>query len=621
MSESTDYSGKFLEINLTDSSFKEFRVSKDILKLYLGGKGLGLNLLKDRINKETDPMGEENILALMMGAYMGTNAPNSGRFDAVTKSPLTGIMVSSSCGGPFGMALKTAGYCGLLISGKSKKPVYISIKKNNEIEFIDAAHLWGLDTHETQEKLKVKNAGILTIGQAGENKVLYANAISGHRFLGRGGIGAVMGSKNLKALIAHGKSVEIEIKNPEQFKKTKKKALKFINKNYFTSDLYRKFGTNSHVMLSNKNNLLPVKNFQFSESKEAYKISGEYIDKEFGQKPSVCIPCSIVCGHKSKFNEEKPIQVAEYETTGLLGSNLEIYDAHQIAKWNDMAGKYGMDTISLGTILSYATEATEKKIMETELKFGQAAPVTKMIEDIAFRRGIGDEFANGVKWLSEKYGGKDFAVHVKGMELSAYDPRGSWGQGLAYAVANRGACHLSATMFTLEPYLGLLNPYKVKTKAKFVNFLESLNSAINSTHVCQFTSYAYLLEPDIVKLTPKPLLKLTMQYLPDVALALMDLSIFSNTWQAVTGIKISPSEYLKAGERIHLLERYMNTKMGISSKDDTLPDRLLKEPRPEDKKKRLIPLQKLLKDYYKVKGYDADGIPTEKKLRAMKIIN
>lgn len=613
------YSNRFLDVNLTTRKVKEFSVSEKELKMYLGGKGLGMKLLYDRLKPGIEPLSEDNILAIMMGAFMGTGAINSGRFDAVTKSPLTGIMVSSSCGGPFGMAFKTAGYCGLLLSGKSESPVYLEINES-EVLFKDATNLLGKDTQETQEILKQKNAGILAIGQAGENLVKFANVASGHRFLGRGGIGAVMGSKNLKAIVAHGKKVKIVPKNEEKFKKIKKRAQKYIKTNNFTGNLYKTFGTNSHVNLSHENNILPVNNFQFSEHEEAYKVSGEEIEKQIGQKPSVCKPCSIICGHKATFPNGQTLQVAEYETTGLLGPNLGIFDSQQIAIWNDMAGRYGMDTISLGTTLSYATEASEKGLIKSDLKFGNTTAFTRAIENIALGKDLGKEMAEGVRNLSEKYGGKEYAIHVKGMEISAYDPRGSWGQGLAYAVSNRGACHLSATMFTLEPYLKLLNPYKTSAKAKFVHFFEKLNSAINSLHVCQFTSYAYLLEPAIVKYTPKFMLGLTMQYLPDIAIMLMDVSIYSGTWSSITGIKLLPKEMLEAGERIHLLERYMNTREGISKKDDILPARISSEPRPEDAKQRTIPLAKMLKEYYKIKGYDENGIPKKEKLEKMGIL-
>lgn len=227
----------------------------------------------------------------------------------------------------------------------------------------------------------------------------------------------------------------------------------------------------------------------------------------------------------------------------------------------------------------------------------------------------------GTRWLSEKYGGQNFAMHVKGMELAAYDPRGSFGQGLAYAVANRGGCHLSAYLVAQEVFFELLKPYSPKGKATWVKFFEDLNCCINALQTCQFTTYAYAMESPMSKYTPDRILGLLMQNLPTVAIALVDYSIYSGMWSAVTGIPLSGSDFLKAGERIHVLERYMNTREGISLKDDTLPDRLLKEGRASDLKKRTVPLQKMLPKYYKLRGYDRDGIPATKTLERLNIVS
>jgi aldehyde:ferredoxin oxidoreductase len=259
-------------------------------------------------------------------------------------------------------------------------------------------------------------------------------------------------------------------------------------------------------------------------------------------------------------------------------------------------------------------EASEKGLIKTELQFGKQENVAEIIEKIAYRKDIGDEIANGSRWLSEKYGGEEFAMHVKGMEMSAYDPRGAWGQGLSYAVANRGACHLSAPVFSLEGILHYLNPYTTKYKPKFVDYFEDMFAAVNSLHTCQFTSYAYMLEPFVAKTTPKKMLGFMMQNAAELALGLMDVSVYSDLYEAISGIELSQKQMFHAGRRIHILERYMNTLEGISRKDDTLPRRLLKEGRQSDPKNRTVPLGKMLDKYYKMKGYDDNGIPTEKTL-------
>ena len=619
MDEIIGTSNRFLEIDLGSREVKTFSVSEQDRRLFLGGKGLGLKLLYDRMPPGTDPLGKDNYLAFMPGVLMGTGAPCSGRFSAITKSPLTGIMVHSSCGGPFGMALKTAGYDGLLLTGKADAPIYLLIEDKG-VRFESASSLWGMDTRQTQQEIGgAKKSGVLAIGPAGENMALIANIASGDRFLGRGGMGAVMGSKNLKAIVAVGGQYHIVPKDPAKFEKAKKRATSYINRNAVTSDAYRRFGTSSHVDWCNKGGILPVNNFQGGQHESASRVSGETMREKYHSKHHTCKPCTILCGHKGTHEDGTEHQIPEYETVGLLGPNLGIFDPDLITEWNDLCGLMGMDTISAGAVLSYVMEAGEKGLLKTPLAFGSPEGISSTLNEMAHGNGFAGEMAKGVRWLSEKYGGAEFAIHIKGLEMAAYDPRGAWGQGLAYAVANRGACHLSSALFALEVSFGLLNPYSIRAKAKFAHYFENLYAAGNSLHTCQFTAFAYTLEPPIVKYTPKLLLGLTMQYMPDVALMLMDVSLYSKLYSAVTGIKMNQWEYLKAGKRIHTLERLMNCEEGISRKDDTLPDRFLKEGRACDPEKRVVPLGRMLDSYYKVRGYDADGRPSQKTLRALGI--
>lgn len=608
---------KILEINLSSGEHRIIKISNEDRKMYLGGKGLGLKLLSERLKPGTDPLSPENVLIINTGLYMSTGVPCSARFNAVTKSPLTEIIVSSSCGGPFGMALKTAGYDGLILQGKAKNPCVIDINDNLEIK--DAKALWGKDTAETQEALDLpKAAGALVIGPAGENKVLYACAVSGHRFLGRGGIGAVLGSKNVKAIVAHGKKIKITPVDKPALDKIKKRGTKYINQNEITSVNYRKYGTNSHVLRCNASGILPVRNFTRGSHPEAEKVSGELYAQKYTKKYSTCKPCTILCGHAGEFSGHM-MQIPEYESTGLLGPNIEIFDPELIAKVNDICGKVGVDTISTGGVLAWAMEATEKGLIESNLKFGKGDNLEQTIYDIANRKGLGDDLANGSRKLAEKFGGIEFAIQVKGMELAAYDPRGAWGQGLSYAVANRGGCHLSAPVFSMEGLLHYLKPHTTIAKAVYTDYFENMYAAVNSMHACQFTSFAYMLEPFVVKNTPKFLLNLTMQYLPKIALMLMDISVYSKSFEAITGIKLSQKQMLQTGKRIHILERYLNTLEGIDKKADTLPARLLKEGRTSDKKQHVVPLEKMLRSYYKIKGYDKNGVPKKSILKDLKI--
>ena len=609
---------KGLEINLTDRTVQRFEITYEDRRKYLGGKGLGLKYLYERMRPGVDPLSGENILAIMMGALMGSGGPNSGRFAAVTKSPLTGIIASSSCGGPFGMAFKSAGYDCLLITGKADMPVYLQIDALN-VEIKEAKCLWGLDTEKTQEAFGLhRQDGALVIGPAGEHLVLYANIASGHRFLGRGGLGAVMGSKNLKAVVARGGTFKIAPHNPEGFQKIKKKANKDILNNFFTAQQYRNFGTNTNVRYCNQARILPVRNYTRGSDSRAENISGQSFRERYDIKPQACNPCTILCGHKGFF-KDGIYQVPEYETVGLFGANLEIFDPEKITVWNGLCGRLGMDTISCASSIAFWMEAGEKGLIQTDLKFGLADGVSELLEDIAFRRDAGDEIANGSRWLSQKFGGEEYAMQVKGLEMAAYDPRGSWGQGLAYAVANRGGCHLSATLFPLEIFFGFLDPHSIRAKPEFVKFFEDLYAAINSLHSCLFTAFAYVLEAPIVKLVPKPLLAFTMQYMPQIATRLMDFGVYTRLLETAVGIKLTQREFLQVGERVHVLERYMNTREGITRLDDQLPARFLHEVRTDDPKGLVVPLEVMLDKYYKLRGFDGNGIPTAETLEELEI--
>lgn len=612
-------SGRVIEINLSTGQVGDVLVSDHDQRNYLGGKGLGLKLLYDRMDRGVDPLGEHNYLALMTGVLMGTGAPCSGRFSALTKSPLTGIMLHCSCGGPFGMALKTNGFDGLLITGRAAAPVVIDIDAAGA-RMVDGSALWGLDTRESQKRLNADGkSGVLTIGPAGENQVLIANAASGARFLGRGGLGAVMGAKRVKAIVARGGSHVIVPADKKRFDEAGKRASAYIQNNPVTSDAYRNHGTSSHVSWCNDAGILPVRNFQDGSHPRADRISGQTMHRRYNARPSTCKPCSILCGHKGTHADGSVHQIPEYETVGLLGSNLGIFDPDAVCAFNDRCNLLGMDTISAGSILAWCMEAGERGLIRTPLAFGVADGIIQALEDMAHRRGFGDEMANGTRSLSLRYGGADYAIQIKGLEMPAYDPRGCWGQGLAYAVANRGGCHLSAATFALEVTFGYLNPYTTRAKAHFVRFFENLYAAVNSLHTCQFTAYAYVLEPPLVKYTPKWLLAISMQFMPAVAIRLMDVSLYCKLWRSTTGRKLNQWQMLKAGERSHVLERLMNTGEGISRKDDTLPRRFLIEARPCDPDRRTVPLQPMLSAYYRLRGYDSHGIPTPRTLKRLGI--
>jgi aldehyde:ferredoxin oxidoreductase len=619
MQEIVGTSNRILDIDLYQCKHSVLTIGEELRQQYLGGKGLGLKLLYDRLPPGCDPLGADNILAVMTGVFMGTGAPCSGRFVALAKSPLTGIMVTSVCGGPFGMALKTAGYDGILVHGQSRRPTILRISADG-VRFEAGDKLWGTDTDTCQKHLATgKHTGALVIGPAGEHRVPLANIASGHRFLGRGGLGAVMGAKGLKAILAEGGTFKIVPVDPEGFKRARKKGTEFINRNPETAEGYRTYGTSSHVKWCNEGGILPVRNFQDGRHAQALNVSGQAMMRRYKTRHKTCKPCTILCGHQAEHPDGSIHAVPEYETIGLLGPNLGIFDPDAISRWNTLCGQLGLDTISSGAVLAWVMEAGEKGLVETDLAFGKPEGVAAAIEAMAFREGFGNEMAEGTRSLSDTYGGADFAIHVKGLEMAGYDPRGAWGQGLAYAVANRGACHLSAATFSLEVAFGLLNPFTTRAKARFVTFFEDLYAALNALITCQFTAYAYVLEPPLIKYTPKALLKLSMQYLPVIATRLIDVRLYARLYRSITGIPISQAKMLGAGRRIVTLERLMNTREGISRRDDRLPLRFTSEARRGDSAGHKVPLEPMLDQYYRLRGYDEEGIPLGKTLQRLDI--
>ncbi|MCK5350499.1 MAG: aldehyde ferredoxin oxidoreductase family protein [Desulfobacula sp.] len=615
--------GKILKIDMRTEKVSEILLADEDIESYIGGSGFGARLLYMMTEGKTEPLSPDNPLIFMTGPLTGTKAFSSNRFEVVTRSPLTGIYIESDCGGHWGGMLKRCGWDGIVITGKSTRPAYLWLSEN-EVEIRDAGKLWGMDTFQTQGDLKketVSEAEIVCIGPAGENLVLLASIMTDGvhgRAAGRGGVGAVMGSKNLKAIIALKGDYKVVPYFKNRFQKIKDRANKYINQNH-VSLLMRQFGTAANANPIIKNNMLPVNNFTYGNHPDAVKITGEAIKENHNTRHHTCKPCSILCGHKGVFNK-RLTNVPEYETLALLGANLGVFDPNDISRFNDICNKKGLDTISSGGTLAWVMEATGKGLVKTDLKFGSSHEIVKALNSIADLEGFGRQMAKGSRALSSKFGGKEFAIQVKGLEMAGYDPRGAWGQGLGYAVANRGACHLSSFPVGFENLTGLLNPHTIRAKPEFIKFFENINAAVNSMDICQFTGYGFTLETWLIRMTPHLILKLIMQNLPTIAIALVDFSLYPKFFSAACGIDLSSKQFLKAGERIHILERLMNTNEGIRKVDDTLPKRLLLEPQKDDPRKRLVPLDPMLEKYYKLRGYDVDGLPKKSLLRKLEII-
>jgi aldehyde:ferredoxin oxidoreductase len=622
MKEILGTSNKYLDINLTDKTWKVHEATSDDLEKFLGGKGLGLKIFYDKLKnklRDVEPLGPDNLLIFANGVLLTTGAPCSARFEVITKSPLTGYMVASSCGGPFGEACKTAGWDGVIISGRAERPTVIRFDDQSVI-FEEAGELWGAKTHDTQKKLDLgpKEAAAV-IGPAGENKVLYANICSGHRFAGRGGVGAVMGAKNLKAIVARGKEYRCIPVDQKKFDKTLKKAKLHIMRNPFTKG-YKAFGTNMNTRFGIKSGFTPVRNFRDRYNPKTEAITGEVMAEKYQTRHSTCRYCSVLCGHKGMYPDGKIRQIPEYETTGLFGSNIENYDTDKIAIWNEIMNDMGMDTISAGGTMAWAMEAGEKGMRKTELSFENHDNIARILEDIAYRRGEGAELADGSKRLSEKYGGTNFAIHTKGLEIAAYDPRGCWGHGLSYAVHNKGGCHLGSYLVGLEVLMGFMPPRTSLGKASWVVFCEDIFAGINSLQTCLFTAFAILTEPIVPKYLPLAVLNVATIVNPKMSQMLMNWSVYSDFFSAITGIPMNQWQFKKAGERINKLERYMNVQMGQKPSEDTLPDRFTKEAVTKYPVDSVVPIEPMVKKYYRIRGYDPlTAGPTLKNLKRLGI--
>ncbi len=623
------YAGKVLKINLTNQTTSLHPWSDTDRELYLGGKIMAAKIIFDLLDPKVQPLSEENIVVISTGPMTNTGAPASSRFNASTISPLTGLITSSNCGGSFGLLLKKTGYDALIITGKSEKKVWIELTEDSII-FHDANNYWGMNVDEVQDVLP-KRYGKLVIGPAGENQVKYAGLFSGERTAGRGGIGAVFGYKNLKAIATFGKQ-----KTPvyyEDIKTFYKKWIGVIRNHPLTGKQLPTYGTAGLLTVMQHNNILATKNFSKGCYDDFDKISGEYLEEHHLVKNKGCVTCPIQCGRQVKV-DDKVVKGPELETLGLFGSNILNDDIEAIFKWNLILDEYGMDSISTAGVLAFAMELNEKGLWDNGLEFGKIENISEIIRQIAFREGIGNDLAEGVKYLSEKYGGKEFAIHSKGMELSAYEPRSAIGQGLGYAVSNRGGCHLNAGYIVLFEGLSMnMNPYKKTNKAEFTIFSQDLLEACSAAGLCLFTLQPMLPKGIITK--PNSLLTQSANKIlttPLTAWIIKRLNYakslpvhlpmipHSKAVKYVTGMKMDIGRFKLIGERGFNLERVINLQRGLKAGDDSLPKRLTDEPQ-HDVKEAKVPLDELKKQFYKCRGWDQMGIPTEKTIKKLGLYN
>lgn len=621
------YMGRVLKVDLTSRTFEEYPWTDSDRERTLGGKIMAADILYRHIEPGMKAFDESNWIVVSTGPLTGCGCPNTSRFNISTISPLTGIVTSSNCGGDFGLSLKRAGYDAVIFSGRSAAPVTVNITCSG-VTFDDASDLWGMSTSETQEQLP-KRAGKLVIGPAGENKVLFACVFSNERTAGRGGVGAVFGDKLLKAVTASGHKIP-EVANREKLKKTNAKWTKLLMSHPLTGRQLPKLGTAGLIAPMQAHGILATKNFSKGRFDGFEKVSGEELAEKHLISNAACTTCVIRCARTVKV-DGKNVKGPELETLGLLGPNILNDDIEIILKWNYELDELGMDSISASGAMAFAMELKEKGIWDCGLEFGRTDNISQMLNDIAHRRGDGDILADGAKRMSERFGGKDFAIHAKGMELSAYEPRRAVGQGLGYATSNRGGCHLNAGYLVVVEGLGLdvdsLTPHgKAALSIMFQNLMESV-SACGS---CLFTSYAVL--PGF--LVDKPNLLLTRAVLacfPYVGPVVNLLSHFtkapavnipllphSYAIKYATGIKSTMARMLTWGAYGYNIERISNIILGQKAGADKLPARFTDVPQDRDNPKTKVPLERMKKVYYRARGW-SDGIPKYRRLKSLGI--
>jgi aldehyde:ferredoxin oxidoreductase len=621
------YAGRVLEVDLSKRSFAFQPLDEEVARLYIGGKGYGTRLLFDTTEAGIDPLGPENPLIFATGPLNGSVAPQSNRFAVVCKSPLTGGIGNATCGGSYAFGMKKAGIDVLVVRGRSDRPVRLEVDGDrDEVRFLDASELWGKGSYETQATLGKKMSHAV-IGPAGENLVLYAGIVSNERIAGRTGVGAVMGSKRLKAVSVKG-SRKLDMEDPEKFKEYTRQVRKLFEEHPVLGSSMKRFGTGAIVNTTNARNIIPTHNFKYGHFDGAMKVSGEYMEEHelVGVKTS-CIHCPVTCGRDVEVEGAGRVKGPEYETLALLGTNLEIDDLKKVAEWNYHADDLGMDTISLGATLGFAMELQERGMLEAGLSFGDPDGVTEAIHDIAHRRGLGDELADGVRRMSEKHGGSDFAMHVKGLELSAYDPRGSFAQGVEYATTNRGGCHVQGASMYMESVGPLtINPQNLKLKAELPIVQQNLACAINSMVLCIFTTYG-IMPRAIHEMSPDSftyrLLRGLLENSGPLFRKVMSVKgkpmLWFEKWLTlITGETLSGGHLQEIGARIFNLERMYNLREGLTARDDTLPHRMLHEPTfPHTTTGH--PLGRLLPKYYEKRGWDRDGVPLPRTLDRLRV--
>ena len=603
--------GKVLHVNLTDETTQTDFYDEKTMRQYIGGSGLGARILFDETDEFTDPLGPENVLIFMTGPLTGTRIPMSGRHAVVAKSPLTGIWGEADSGGHWGYMLKRAGYDGIVFRGAARKPVYLWVHEDGA-EFRSAETIWGQDSFATEELIQKETdpkAVVACIGPAGEKMVKMAaimNDGKDARAAGRCGLGAVMGSKNLKAVAVFG-SAQTPVAEPEKLADMAKQVAKQIVEK---TRAFHEYGTSGGLQTAEKVGDLPIQNWRTGAWEDgAAKISGQAMADSILTGKYFCQGCVIGCGRVVK-QYFAPFAGAdgggpEYETLGMIGSNTLVDDLEAIAKANEICNRYGMDTISVGAAVAFAIECFEHDLITVEdtggleLAWGDSECVLSLIRKIGEKEDIGELLSEGTRRAAEEIGGiaAEFAIHVKGLEFPAHDPRAYNSLGVGYATANRGACHLQGFSYAFErglksPDMGfpeVMDRFAVERKGELAAKTQDLMSMFDSLKLCKFILNGGVDVHDLVE------------------------------WlNASTGWDMTVSEFMQTGERLYNLKRMYNVRCGISRKDDTIPMRILTQPRREGGAGyNLPPLGPMLQEYYQIRGWSDEGIPRLEKLEEL----
>jgi len=605
------YHKKLLRVDLTNRRMEVEDLEENLIRKYIGGLGIEAKILYEETGPETAPLSPENILMAVTGPFTGTGVPTSGRHHLVARSPLTGLFGESNVGGSWAVHFKRAGFDGIVVKGRSETPVYLWIC-DGKVDFRDATPIWGKDSYESADWLKretAKEATAAVIGPAGERMAKIASIPHiGHivRSAARTGLGAVMGSKNLKAVVVFGEG-PIPIAKPDELKAYIKEITPHIQG---TTEAFGKFGTSGGIDNYEKIGNFPLKNWRQGRWAGAKKISGAAMHDTILSGRKACMHCPIACGRHIKVTEgpyaPMDCEGPEYETIGTLGGLCLVDDLVAIAKANQLCNRYGLDTISAGGIIAFAMEAYEKGIITrsdtdgVELVWGNGKAVVEMVHKMGKGEGIGRLMTEGSKRMAEALGKNaiEFAIHVKGLEPSAHDPRRFFSQALSYATAARGACHNASWSHPYElalsmPEIGIPEPqdaYQIEGKAEFTAKLQDLMCVMDALIICRFSQVGKA----------------------------VNVTNHVDWLNLITGWNMEIPEYMKVGERLFNLKRMYNCRLGASRKDDLLPYRFLTLNRTgEDLTNQLPPIGKLLGDYYAYRGWSEDGISTPQKLEEL----